>query len=159
MTVNLRDLAREVSATSKSVEYEDIANQVLARLEPEEYAEALAQALPLYVRAMAVRGRTLGPMPAPPAPTSESWKVREIREDWQHRLLEIYATPDGNKRLGDLTYSDLLHLAEARRQSAEQLVGKAKGWENLARVVRKQRVSKVRELTPEILNANLGAVA
>lgn len=156
---SLRSVVREVVAEAESLEYGDLAQSVLATIDPAMYAAALAQALPIYVRVTSVQGRTTGPMPTPPPAGSDSWKVQSIREDWQYRLSEIYTTAEGNKRLGDLTYADLMYMAKVRRESAEQLMAKAKGWETLARAVRKQGVQTVRNLTPEALNASLGAVA
>ena len=155
---SLRRLVHEVAAEATSVEYADIAADVMARLDPSLLVAALEQALPLYVRAVSVSDRGRGSIIQPPA-AGPSAKVAAIRDDWQRRLAEIYPTPKGNKRLADLTYSDLMYQAQILQASAEATLAKAKGWEKLARAVRKERAATVRDLSPEILSANLKDVA
>jgi hypothetical protein len=155
---SLRIVVREAIANSTSAEYKDIAAEVLDAIDPTLIREALRQALPHYVRDIAVRERGSGPAIIPVA-TGTSAKVQAIREDWQRRLTEIYPTPTGNKRLGDLTYADLMHQAKVCQEAAEATMAKAKGWENLARAVRKGGAKTVRDLAPEVLGKTLRDVA
>ena len=160
-TLNLRHLVQEVMTSAPSVEYTDIATDVLARLDRKDIRAALAQALPTYVRSIGVAQRQAGavtpPSTAPGLPGS--WKVTAIRDHWQRRLTEIYATEEGNKRLGDFTYADLQHQSEICSRQAKQKLGKAKGWRNLADLMQSEGVETVRELPAEMLMKTLGSVA
>jgi len=159
--LNLRHLVQEVVQSAQSVEYADIAAEVLGRLDRKDLRAALAQALPTYVRSVGVAQRLPGavtpPSVAPMMPGS--WKVQAIREGWQRRLSEIYATTEGNKRLGDFTYEDLLHQAEICSTQAKQKLAKAKGWRALADLLAEHEVEHVRDLPAELLMTTLGAVA
>jgi len=128
----LRDLAREVVDSSESVEFDDLSTALLDRLSPDDYRDALAQALPMFVRAVAHGLHKAGPVQQPPS-GSASWKVAAIREDWQRRLGEIYSTAEGNKRLGDFTYRDLLYQSDLLQKQAKHNLARAKGWDGLAK--------------------------
>jgi len=154
----LRDLAREVVDSSESVEFDALATELLERLSPDDYRDALAQALPMYVRMVAHGMHKSGPVAQPPS-GNESWKVVAIREDWQRRLAEIYSTAEGNKRLGDFTYRDLLYQSDLLQRQAKHSLARAKGWEGLAKAVRTSGVTCVRDLDPKTLQAKLEPVA
>ena len=164
---NLRQLVRDTIRTSKSVEYADIAHTVLAAMSSEDYRAASAAMLPSYVRAVAASERTPGPVHPPmhqPTLASvglqpESWKVTSIRNNWQARKEEIYATAHENKRLGDFTYEDLIFQSNLNQGQAKKKLAKAKGWRNLADLMRAEGVETVRELPAEMLMTTLGAVA
>lgn len=163
--LNLRQVVQDVTRSAESLEYTDLADAVLARLDSAEYADALRQVLPSYCRDVVSAMRAPGPVrPPAPHPTLDaraphSWKVTAIREGWQRRLSEVYATSDGNKRLGDFTYDDLAFQAEVNQRQAKQKLAKAKGWRSLADTLRDAGVDRVRDLPAETLMHTLGAVA
>ena len=166
--LNLRHLVREVMASAPSVEYADIAATVIARLDPTDLRAALAQALPTYVRSIGVAQRHPGAVTPPslhPTLTDASgkprlsFKVAVIADGWQRRLSEIYATAEGNKRLGDFTYADLQYQSEICSHQAKQKLSKAKGWRKLADLMEAEDVETVRDLPAEMLMKTLGSVA
>lgn len=159
--MNLRSIVHEAIASAESVEYADIANSVLARLDPADYREALAAALPTFCRSVVVSQRTDGPVRPPKAAQKlpGSWKVQAIREGWQRRLSEVYATDEGNKRLGDFTHDDLIYQASICERQAKSKLSKAKGWKGLAALMDDHGVERVRDLPAEVLMTTLGAVA
>lgn len=159
--LNLRHLVQEVTASATSVEWADIAADVLNRIDNDDLRAALAQALPAYIRYTAVSARAPGrvtpPSTVPGLPGS--WKVQGIREGWQRRKEEIYATAEGHKRLGDFTYADLLYQSGICSRQAKQKLSKAKGWRDLADLMEAEGVATVRDLPAEMLMTTLGAVA
>jgi hypothetical protein len=178
---NLRHLINEVSATADDLDYDALSASVLAAISADDRVDALRQALPTFVRKTLNSNRTHGPVTPPrveePLPVENpvrlesvsprSWKhqaVRqaptEFRDGWQRRLGEIYSTANGNKRLGDFTYDDLLYQETLNGRQAKQKLAKAKGWRKLADLVAPGTgVEKVRDLPAEVLLHTLGAVA
>jgi len=164
---NLRQLVRDTIRTSESVEWDVLAEAVLAGMSPKCHRAALAAMLPSYVRAVAASERTPGPVHPPMHhPTlaavglqPESWKVTAIRNNWQARKEEIYATAHENKRLGDFTYEDLIFQSDLNQGQAKKKLAKAKGWRALADLMRAEGVQTVRELPAEMLMTTLGGVA
>ena len=166
--LNLRHLVQEVMASAPSVEYTDITNAVLARIDARDLKAALAQALPTYVRSVAVAQRHPGAVTPPslhPTLTDASgkprlsFKVAVIADGWQRRLSEIYATAEGNKRLGDFTVADLRYQFEICSHQAKQKLSKAKGWGKLADLMESQDAETIRDLPAEMLMKTLGSVA
>jgi hypothetical protein len=158
---NLRHLVQEELRTAPSVEYADLVASVLEKVGPREVRAALSQALPAFVRSVTVAQRSPGAVTPPsPAPTMPgSWKVQAIREGWQRRLSEVYATEEGNKRLGDFTFEDLTYQSDLCQSQAKAKLSKAKGWRNLADLLAAEEVEHVRDLPAEVLMKTLGAVA
>lgn len=157
---NVRDVCREVVSTSVDVNYDAMAEEVLRRIPKSQYVTALAVALRPFLRQVVSEMRTPGPVAAPgPADSVVSWNVTSIREGWQKRLLEVYATAEGNKRLRDMTHDDLVYMAEELRRQAAQKHAKASGWQLLADSVEANGVERVGDLPAEILMQSLGAVA
>lgn len=158
--LNLRHLVREILETAESVEYADVAAQVLAALPRNQHAAALSQALPAFVRSVVItqRGKD-GVRPVPQnadASQPESWKVKGYRT-WARHLSDVYATEHGNKRLADFTFDDLQFLADTCRDLAEKNAASAARWERLAEAVKDAGVERVSELSPEDLSDLLGA--
>lgn len=159
--LNLRAIAKDAIERAESVDYHDLANVVLAALSPEQMRDALAQALPTFVRDVAGSLRHTGPVRPPSvAPRLPgTWKQNAIRDNWQRQLSDIYATPEGNKRLGDFTRDDLLHQSNLLQTQAKQKMSKAKGWRALADLLAEHEAEHVRDLPAELLMTTLGAVA
>lgn len=159
--LNLRQSARDVVERATNVDLPSLADALLAELTPDQYRDALAQALPTFMRDVVGSLRQTGsvhpPKTTPGLPAS--WKVQAIRDGWQRRLSEIYATSEGNKRLGDFTHDDLIHQADLLAEQAKQKFAKAKGWRALADVLDEHGAAHVRDLPAEVLMVTLGAVA
>lgn len=157
---NLRDICREVVSTSVDVNYDVLAAEVLKRIPKTRHAEALSVALRPFLRQVTSEMRQPGPVTTPgPADSIVSWKVTGIREGWQRRLLEVYATAHGNKRLRDMTYDDLAYMAEELRKQAAQKHAKASGWQKLADSLKENNAEKVSDLPAQVLMQSLGAAA
>lgn len=160
--LNLRHMVQKALLASESVEYADIAAQVLAALPKRRHAAALTEALPAFVRAVAITQRgTATAQPDPPdiqTSQPESWKVKGYRA-WAHRLTDTYTGAHGRKRLGDFTFDDLQFLADKCRDLAEKNAASAAQWDRLAEAVKDAGVEHVRDLPPEDLSELLGAVA
>ncbi|WP_369068578.1 hypothetical protein [Kineococcus terrestris] len=148
----VRSMIRELINASDLTDWREIADAVLAGIDPQDYADALREVLPSYVRLVASRSRQTGSIAGPvqPAPQLQqvsddgnlppdaprkhvSSKIRAINADWRERLREIYPAADGtNKHLGDFTRHDLLAMADRLRRHARHTMARAQGWTELA---------------------------
>ena len=157
--MDLRKITREVIAQADDVSVPALTVAVAARIDDE--AEALKAALPAFIRSVIVSDRSSGAVKPPTVGKSlpGSWKVNAIRDGWQRHLREVYATPDGNKRVGDMTHDDLLHLASVNEDQAKRKLGKAKGWRKLADCMTEQGVAVVRDLDAQTLMVTFGSAA
>lgn len=156
--LNLRQAVREALLTADSVEYADVAGLILASLKRDQYAAALSQTLPAFVRSVVVTQRTNSVSPPNAETQPGSWKVKGIRA-WAHRLSDVYATESGNKRLADFTFDDLQFLAETCRDLAERNAASAARWERLAEAVKDAGADRVADVPEDVLADVLGAVA
>lgn len=158
----LRQIIRDTLASAEDVSVDAIAQAVMAQASTDPLP-ALAEALPALVREVIVASRQPGRV-HPPASAGVkqlpgSWKVAAIRDGWQKRLAEVYATESGNRRVGDMTYDDLLFLADLNERQAKQKLSKAKGWRDLADLLHEQGVERVRDLDAQTLMTTFGSAA
>lgn len=155
--LNLREVTRYAIEHAASLEYDDIAKDVLTAISPDDYLAALQQVLPRFVADVARGMRASGPAETPDDPPA-SWKVAAIKARFERRLAEIYPTQSGNKRLADFTYADLMYQAGLLRDQARKNLARAKGWEALAKALTAAEVRHVRDLDDQTLEAKLEGV-
>ena len=160
---NLRDLVRDVAASSPATDPGTLANEIARRI-PAEHREAALQAmLRGYVREFLTQDRmTHAEPPGRPAQSNSarSWKRDGIREGWRKMLrdrLHVAPDPSAWKFLGDCTFDDLSFAALERRTAAERTIAKAEGYEALAALLKEHGVETVRELPAEVLASRLEA--
>lgn len=154
----LRHIAREILDTSLLVEPRDLAAELMARLSPDDYAAALAQALPVFMRQVLSedrRGRTFGSS----TNFNGSPKVAAVRNGWQRALRQRIKTGDGMKFLGDCTIADLLAAAELRDEMARRNASKATQYRSLAGELMDAGVDRVKDLPPQTMAMIFGAAA
>ncbi|OKI16542.1 hypothetical protein [Streptomyces sp. CB03911] len=183
---NLRSLVREVLGGTTMTDPTQIAREVDRRISEDDCRDALRQALRGYVREEITRMRrhhdveepvaqatlvsNVTPMasggaggPSAPVRTVKpvrSAKVAGIREWWSSKLLEPYHVGEKvYRRLGDCSFEDLLFAAAERREHAARNAARAEWFEQLAETVRAAGVSRVRDLSTDVLQARLGDVA
>ncbi|MGZ6838288.1 MAG: hypothetical protein ACXVGE_20690 [Blastococcus sp.] len=154
--MTLASLIRRVHEESGSADPREIADKVAASLNPDDLADALAEALPEYVRVTirTVRNRTMGSAP------QGSAKVAAVRS-WFERLLaqSIDVSGDGGqwKTLADCTRDDLLTAARHRRAIAAKNVHTAETYERLAALLKKG--ATVAQLDPASVAGVFGRAA
>lgn len=157
--MNLHDLTAAAIESSETLDYTEIADDVLAHIDPAEYPDALREALRVYARHVIVSSRKAGPVEVPKddAPTlpASSWKTAATRAcDWQERLNEVYGTRDGGrKRLRDFTPDDLDYLADHEEKQAKRLFARASGWRALAATARAAGATVVGDLPATVLES------
>ncbi|MEV7770472.1 hypothetical protein [Kitasatospora sp. NPDC086791] len=183
---NLRQLVREVRATSTMLDPHLIAVEVLRRINNEDLRTALAECLPALVReeyrhtrnhgtfphlpstptaplrpVQAVTAMAAQPVPAKPRP-ARSAKVAAIRaaaHAWMQEVIHTSADPREWKRVGDCGVTELMFAAQSRREQARRTNAKAAEYEALAELVRAHGVRRVRDLPESVLRGVGGAAA
>lgn len=165
---NLRQVARDVLTSSTMADPRDLAAEVFRRIAAEDYAAALNECLPDFVReeirhsrnltapAGLMAERTGGGGGTRPAPRSS--KVAGIRSYWQSRLrerLHVGPAPSDWLLLGDCSFDDLMFAATARREIAARNAAKAEEYAELAEALRTAGVARVRDLPAKTLQARL----
>ena len=185
---NLRQLVREVRATSTMLDPHLIAAEVLRRIDDADLRQALAECLPALVReeyrhsrnnasfplaspASPLPVRAVQPVgtltelpgnaPAKPRP-GRSAKVAAIRaaaHAWMQEVIHTSADPREWKRVGDCGFSELMFAAASRREQARRTNAKAAEYEALAELVRVHGVQRVRDLPEHVLRGVGGAAA
>lgn len=170
---NLRHLVREVIATSMLSSPRDIADEVMRRLERDQFAGALQQALPSFVRQVNSEQRMpvrLAHVAAQydadgnPLPVQQvfipSAKQAAIRDDWRIRA-RMFKVPgvDGWKSLLECTRDDLLHAADSREEQGHRNLAKAKQYRALAATLRDHGAPTVGELPEDVLRLAVGEAA
>ncbi len=116
----------------------DIADVMLAGMDAGEAAEALAEALPVWVRTEMSRTRMLTPTVLHESDSTNhagSVSVARVRSDWQTRLRTPLRVGGAYKRLGDCDAVDLRTVAEQLRRNARRTQSKAQWYEDLADAV------------------------
>ncbi|HZB31265.1 MAG TPA: hypothetical protein VE465_13960 [Streptosporangiaceae bacterium] len=159
---NLRDLVRDVTASSPATDPGSLADEVARRIPAEHRDVALRAMLRGYVREFITQDRMThtDPPARAPKPTNggRSWKRDGIRDAWRKRLqdrLHVAADASAWKFLGDCGYDDLTFAALERRTAAERTLSKAEEYEALADLLKEHGVETVRELPAEVLASRL----
>lgn len=139
-------VVNSVLSLTTHTEPADIADAVLAQIKPEDYREALRQALRPVVRIAIGNRRELG-VPQPRSSGSPSQKVAAIREGWRKVLESLEHTEKGEwRRLGDFTSRDLLAAADFRVKLASENSAKADQYRALADLVKRSKVTYLRDV-------------
>lgn len=157
--LDLRDAVREVLDAGELHDPRQIASAVMASLPKSRYGEALAIALVNFVRQVITEERN---KPTTQPVAGSSWKVRGIRDWWQSELDKKYpaAGEAGEwKPLRDLTYDEVLAVAEYRHEMARRNEAKALRFEGLARVMKAHGVATVGELSQDSVAHVFGVAA
>lgn len=162
---NLRDLIRDVAASSNAPDPGSLADEVARRIPPKHRDEALRLMLRDYVRVMVAQQRMTHTEPASQQPDNarsngRSWKRDGIRESWRKMLrdrIHVAPNPSAWKFLGDCSFDDLSFAALERRTAAERTLAKAEEYEALAALLKEHGVETVRELPAEVLASRLEA--
>jgi hypothetical protein len=148
------DLERVAAQAWRDLETGDrrvLAKEIAERIAPGDREQALLQALAEYCRRFNSLMRPTGYRPVAGARnTGRSAKVAAIRSTWP-QLRATIATPDGQKPLGDCTHDDLIFHAGLLEQQARQHQRKASFERDLAAELATQGVTRVRDLSAEVL--------
>lgn len=162
--MNLRSLVTQVLKSSVLADPEDIAAEVMRRIQPGSERDALAQALPTFVRTTISSQRSsLGSTPTPPIPgqgVAFHQRGVSVREGWQRALRDREMDPhDGWIFLGDATVENLERMAARRDQQAAANHTKARRLRALAAALVEHDVERVKDLPADALMPLLGAKA
>lgn len=150
----LREIIREVIAKSDDLSVESLTIQTLSRISDSERARLFVESVPAVVASELhnTRFACREVRPVKPVQTVRSAKVAAIRDDWQRRLDAVYATPTGNKRLGDFSSDDLRALADTCARMAEMNRAKAAHFAGLAELVASQGAATLRDVPDAALS-------
>lgn len=150
----LREIIREVIAQSDDLSVESLTIETLSRITDAERARLFAESVPAVVASELhnTRFACRQARPAEPVQTIRSAKVAAIRDDWRRKLDAVYATPTGNKRLGDFSSDDLQALADTCSRMAELNRAKAAHFAGLAALVASQGVATLRDVSDAALS-------
>ena len=156
--MKLRHIVTEVLKTSLLTEPRDLATEVLARIDPEDVAEALAQAMPVFVRQVLSEQRQ--PTCIRPSTTSTgSVRIAAIRDDWKKALRDRIKTDNGMKFLGDCTIADLEAAAQLRDEMADRNRAKAAQYRVLIHELADAGVNRVKDLPTQRMMLVFGQAA
>ena len=150
----LRAIIREVIAKSDDLSVESLTIETLSRITDAERARLFAESVPAVV-ASELHNTRFACRPARPGKsvqTIRSAKVAAIRDDWRRKLDAVYATPTGNKRLGDFSSDDLRALADTCARMAEMNRVKSAHFAGLAALVASQGVATLRDVSDAALS-------
>ena len=150
----LRAIIREVIAGSDDLSVESLTIETLSRITDAERARLFAESVPAVVASELhnTRFACREARPVEPVQASRSAKVAAIRDDWRRKLDAVYATPTGNKRLGDFSSDDLRALADTCARMAEMNRVKAAHFAGLAELVASQGVATLRDVSDAALS-------
>ena len=150
----LREIIREVIAKSDDLSVESLTTETLSRITDAERARLFAESVPAVVASELhnTRFACRQARPAEPVQTVRSAKVAAIRDDWRRKLDAVYATPTGNKRLGDFSSDDLRALADTCARMAEMNRVKSAHFAGLAELVASQGVATLRDVSDAALS-------
>lgn len=146
----LSDVVRDAVRANPDVDAARLAEDLLANL-PEDLArEAAWRGLEAAIRAATSfsQARRTAAQPQRPQP---SWKVTA----WQQRAYARLKTEGGSKVLDDCDADDLIFAANYRRRLAEGNLAAATALERLAAEVRKASVSRVGDLSADLVRSIL----
>ena len=150
----LREIIREVIAQSDDLSVESLTIETLSRITAAERARLFAESVPAVVASELhnTRFACRQARPVKSVQTVRSAKVAAIRDDWRRKLDAVYATPTGNKRLGDFSSDDLRALADTCSRMAEMNRAKAAHFAGLAELVASQGVATLRDVPDAALS-------
>ena len=150
----LREIIREVIAKSDDLSVESLTTETLSRISDSERARLFAESVPAVVASELhnTRFACRQARPAEPVQPIRSAKVAAIRDDWRRKLDAVYATPTGNKRLGDFSSDDLRALADTCSRMAEMNRVKSAHFAGLAELVASQGVATLRDVSDAALS-------
>lgn len=164
--ITLADLVHQLQADTDLADPREIAAKLLSSLKGHmTETEALAEALPTYVRTVIRTGRhaVMEGHPSPGfarTPGVSGGKVASVRS-WYQTFLRQPVDVSGNggrwKQLGDCTKADLLHIAQHRRALAAANLSTAAVYEHLADELDDEQT--VATLGESVVTAALGRAA
>jgi hypothetical protein len=149
---SLNHLLREVWDELGGADYHILAHEVLHRLDPAHYEAALGQALAVYTSRFVGSKRMRTPHQAGQQNSGRSAKVRGIRTASAQLRTIWYATPDGQKALGDCTLSDVFYIVGGLERQARQHMDKARWLRGLAEAMTTHPVRRVQDLPAGIIS-------
>lgn len=149
-TTDVRALIREQIDNADEFTVAAISDRILKVLTIEQRKEALAHALPLLVRDVAMSTRP-GRRNAAASRRPQSAKVSARREWWRQQIESVYSTGAVMKRLGDFTADELEALTGTAREMAASNAAAAERFEKLHAAMGETGATKVRDLDEAIL--------
>lgn len=144
----LRALIRQCVDETETTDPEIIVKEVLARLDPADYADHLRLLLRAAVREVWSDQRTHAFDRPTPARSSKVDAIRDVRA-----LLNSTINLGGSefKRLGDCGTADLLAACAVMRQLAATHARRASTYESIAGLLAQHRVKRVEDLPADVL--------
>lgn len=157
-TLNLHHIAAEVFHDSVSPDPGVMAGELVARLRPEDYREALLLLARDYMRLQIRNGRDGRNGGAPHEQGSH--RVAAARDAWK-RLLDTpeFVPSAGWLFLRDATTQQVLEMAKLRVEKSHELAKAADRYRALAEAMKHKKVLRVADLPDDILETLLGAEA
>ena len=161
---NLRELIRATMADNLVADPGVLADLVLTKIAKKDRDEALAQSLRTFVRQVFSEGRLITHIDVTgrvaDVQAGRSAKVEGIREHWRRALRDPINVGKGSwKLLGDCDATDLLFVADFRREQADRNSAKAAQYDALRSLLEEHGVEMVRDLPTSTLAASLARVA
>lgn len=162
---DLRGLIDTVLARSTGIrQTRDLAAEVLVEIPDGDLREALALALPLFIRHRIGMNRNIPsseamidtmmttdpyrdtkPRKSSHTNSAHSAASKMIREWWLDQV-EVHVAGGGYLRLGECTFDDLIFAAHDRREKADQNIQAAVRFETIADAIKEHGVLTVQEL-------------
>lgn len=164
---SLRAVTLAVLAESDSEDREQIVKEIASRIARKDQAEALRQALPMFVHITgnSIRwsgtgqGAGTGSGPGGGRASGRSAKVTAIRESWRKHLDGRYTVEDGSwRRLGDFTHADLVYKAAELERQAKDRAERAALLTSLAGRLEASGAEFVRDLDDDTLRGFFAAI-
>lgn len=162
---SLRAITLAVLAESDSEDREQIIKEVEHRIARKDLAEALRQALPLFVHNVGTSIRFTAPVPSPAGQgagtrnSGRSSKVAAIRDAWMKHLESRYTVADGYwRKLGDFCHEDLVYKAAELERQAKDRAERAALLTALAGTLEASGAERVRDLPADVLRGFFAAL-
>ena len=151
LTFNLRALVQQTMADSLVADPGVLADLVLHSITKKDRDEALSQSLRTFVRQVFSEGRLITHIDpsgrVAGVQAGRSAKVEGIREHWRRALRDPINVGAGSwKLLGDCDATDLLFVAEFRREQATRNASKAAQYDSLRALLMEHKVELVKDL-------------
>ena len=156
---DLKALTDKVLTRSTGVrQTHELADQLLAAIPKAEYAAALRETLPMYLRSRMALNRNLPsaetvadpyldtkPRKSSQKNSAHSSATKAIREWWLDKV-EVHVSDGGYLKIGECTFDDLMFAAQERRNRALDMANAAERFETVAKAVKDAGVATVAEL-------------